>query len=279
MYRLFQTSNPYVLWLIGVITLIIGFCFVLHYHSMQGCIYWLLECCNIHQYDQFLTISLITLGILFVYSAIYFLFLSKKTKEFIAKLNLYRTDSYESNVIRVFQQKYSVQVQFVNFTQPLAFTYGFIRPQILISTGLINLLQPYELEAVLEHEYYHYQNRDPFKLSICFCLARVFSFLPISRKLYERYMIEKEIRADTFAIHQVGMKAVASSLYKLMTNMPSSSFATVHFQNHSFQDTNTRIEVLLTGTYKRPSIPLFEWIKSIIHILFIAFLIGCVSFL
>ncbi|MDW7617256.1 M56 family metallopeptidase [Peribacillus simplex] len=279
MYRLLQTSNIYVLWLIGVITLIIGLCFVLHYHTVLGCMYWLLECCNIHRYDQLLTFTLITLGILFVYYAIYFLFLSKKTKEFIAKLNLYRTDSYESNVIRVFQQKYSLQVQIVDFTQPLAFTYGFIRPQILISTGLINLLQSYELEAVLEHEYYHYQNRDPFKLSIWFSLARVFSFLPISRKLYERYMIEKEIKADTFAIHQVGMKAVASALYKLMTNMPSSSFATVHFQNHSFQDTNTRIEVLLTGTYKRPSISLLEWMKSIIHILFIAFLLGCMSFL
>ncbi|MFA1711509.1 M56 family metallopeptidase [Peribacillus frigoritolerans] len=279
MYRLFQTSNIYVLWLIGVITLIIGFCFVLHYHTMQGCMYWLMECCNIHHYDQLLTFTLITLGILFVYFTISFLFLSKKTKEFIAKLNFYGTDSYESNVIRVFQQKYSVQVQIVDFTQPLAFTYGFIRPQILISTGLINLLQPYELEAVLEHECYHCQNRDPFKLSIWFSLARVFSFLPISRKLYERYMIEKEIKADNFAIHQVGMKAVASALYKLMTNMPSYSFATVHFQNHSIQDTNTRIEVLLTGTYKRPSISLLEWIKSFIQILFIAFLIGCVSFL
>jgi beta-lactamase regulating signal transducer with metallopeptidase domain len=279
MYRLFQTSNIYVIWLIGVITLIIGFCFVLHYHTMLGCMYWLLDCCNIHHYDQLLTFTLITLGILFVYSAIYFLFLSKKTKEFIAKLNLYSTDSYESNVIMGFQQKYSVQVQIVDFNQPLAFTYGFIRPQILISTGLINLLQPYELKAVLEHEYYHYQNRDPFKLSIWFSLARVFSFLPISRKLYERYMIEKEIKADTFAIHQVGMKAVASALYKLMTNMPSSSFAVAHFQTHSFQDTNIRIEVLLTGKYKRLPISLVEWMGSMIFILFIALLIGCVSIL
>lgn len=277
MSRLFQTSNGYVLWLIGVITLIIGFCLVLHYHTMLNH-NWMMECCNFQHYQLF-TFTLITLGILFVCSAMYFLFLSKKTKKFITKLSLYRTDCYESNVVKTFQQKYSVQIQVVEFTQPLAFTHGFIHPQILISTSLIDLLQPQELKAVLEHEYYHCQNRDPFKLSIWFSLSRVFSFLPISQKLYERYMIEKEIKADTFAIHKVGMKAVASALYKVMTNVPSSSFATAHFQNYSFQDTNTRIEVLLKGEYKRPSISLLEWMKSIIHILFIVFLIGCVSFL
>ncbi|MFB9759328.1 M56 family metallopeptidase [Ectobacillus funiculus] len=278
MSQLFQTSKGYVLWLIGVITLIIGFCFVLHYHTMMNCMYWMMECCNFQHYQLF-TFTLITLGILFICSTMYFLFLSKKTKKFITKLNLYRTDCYESNVVETFQQKYSVQIQVVDFTQPLAFTHGFIHPQILISTSLIDLLQPQELKAVLEHEYYHCQNRDPFKLSIWFSLARVFSFLPISQKLYERYMIEKEIKADTFAIHKVGMKAVASALYKVMTNVPSSSFATAHFQNHSFHDTNTRIEVLLKGEYKRPSISLLEWMKSFIYILFIVFLIGCVSFL
>ncbi|MGF9964914.1 M56 family metallopeptidase [Bacillus rhizoplanae] len=278
MSQLFQASKLCVLRLMGIITLFIGFCLVLHYHTILNCTYWMLECCNI-QYYQLLTLTLITLGVLLVCSIMYFLFLSKKTKKFITKLNLYETDCYKSNVVEVFQQKYSVQVQVVNFTQPLAFTYGFVHPQILVSTSLIDLLQPYELEAVLEHEYYHCKNRDPFKLSIGFSLARIFSFLPISQKLYERYMIEKEIKADTFAIHKVGVKAVASALYKLITNVPPSSFATVHFQNHSFQDTNTRIEVLLTGTYKRSPISLLEWIRSIIYILFIAFLIGCVSFL
>lgn len=244
MSRLYQTSNIYI-WLISVITLFIGFCSVSHYHMMKSCMYQILECCNIQHYHLLLFI-LITLGILFVCSAMYFLYLSKKTQKFVSKLNLYNTVSYESDIIKVFQQKYSIQVQVVDFTQPLAFTHGLIHPQILVSASLIDLLQPHELEAVLEHEYYHCLNRDPFKLSILLSLAQVFSFLPISQKLYERYMIEKEIKADTFAIHKVGIKAVASALYKLMTNVPSSSFATVHFQNHSIQDTNTRIEVLLT---------------------------------
>lgn len=277
MFRFFQISNRYVLWLLGVSTLIIGFFSILHSRIMLGCMYWMLECFNM-QHNQFLTFTSITVGVLSVCSVVYFLRLSKKTKKFIAKLNLHRTNCYESNALEVFQQKYAIQVQVVNSTQPLAFTYGFIHPQILISTSLIDLLQPCELGAVLEHEYYHYQNRDPFKLSVCFSVARVSSFLPISRKLYERYKMEKEIKADTFAIHEVGTKAVASALYKLMTSVPS-SLATVHFQNHSFQDTNTRIEVLLTGTYKRPSISLLEWLRSILHILFIVFLIGCVSFL
>ncbi|MCM3598133.1 M56 family metallopeptidase [Metabacillus idriensis] len=278
MPRLFLPSNIYVLWLAGAITLFIGLCFNLQVQAMPDNMYWMLDCCIIQRY-QLLKVILISLGILFVCSALSFLFQCKKTKKFITKLNLYNTDCYESTVIEVFQQKYSVQVQVVDFTQPLAFTYGFTHPRILVSTSLIDLLQQYELEAVLEHEYCHYQNRDPFKLSIWLSIARVFSFLPISRKLYERYSMEKEIKADTFAIQNVGIKAVASALYKLIANVPSSSFATAHFQNPAFQDTNMRIEVLLTGIYKRPSISLLEWTRSIIYILFIASLIGCVSLL
>ncbi|WP_191567529.1 M56 family metallopeptidase [Metabacillus idriensis] len=278
MPRLFQPSNSYVLWLAGLISLFIGLCFNLQDQTMPDNMYWMLDCCTI-QRKQLLSVILLTVGILFVCSAMSFLFQCKKTKKFIAKLNLYNTDCYESNGIEVFQQKYSVQIQVVDYPQPLAFTYGFIHPQILVSTSLINLLKQNELEAVLEHEYCHFQNRDPFKLSIWLSIARVFSFLPISQKLYERYSMEKEIKADTFAIQKVGMKAVASALYKLMTNVPSSSFAMAHFQNPAFQDTNMRIEVLLTGIYKRPSISLLEWMRSIIYILFIASLIGCVSLL
>ncbi|RBP86189.1 Zn-dependent protease with chaperone function [Cytobacillus firmus] len=278
MSRLFQTLNMYVLWLVGVITSFIGFGIVLHFQAVSSYMYWMLECCNL-QYNHIRVLTLITLGILFVSFALHFLFLSKKTKKFITKLNFYRTNCYESNVIEIFQQKYSVSIQVIDINQPLAFTYGFIYPKILVSTSLINLLQPDELEAVLEHEHFHCQKRDPFKLSILFSLARVFSFLPISRMLYERYMMEKEIKADTFAIHKVGIKAVASALYKLMINVPSSSFATVHFQNQSIQETNTRIEVLLTGKYKRPPISLLEWMRSIIHIFFIVYFIGCVSLL
>ncbi len=276
MSRFFQTSNRNVLWLIGLITLFIGFCLSLRDQTMMDCIDGMFNGCKV---NQFLTFIPIILGILFGSFTIYFLYLSKKTKKLITDLSLFRTDCYESNIIEVFQQKYSLQVKVVDYTQPLAFTYGFIHPQILVSTRLITLLQPKELEAVLEHEYYHYRHRDPFKLSILLSLARVFSFLPISQKLYERYSIKKEIEADSFAIHKVGMKAVASALYKLIINGPSSTFAVAHFQTHSFQDTNTRIDVLLTGTYKRPPISLLEWTRSIIHILFITLLIGCMSFL
>ncbi|EOP98703.1 M56 family metallopeptidase [Bacillus cereus] len=276
MSRLFQTLTIYVLWSVGVITLFIGSCLTLRYQTMLNCRDGIVVCWKL---NQLLTYTPIVLGILFVYFAIYFLILSKKTKKFTNALTLYKTDCYKSNEIEAFQQKYSVQIQVVDCNHLLAFTFGFIHPQILVSTCLINLLEPYELEAVLEHEYYHYRHRDPFKLSLWLSLARVFSFLPVSRKLYERYMVEKEIAADTFAINKVGIKSVASALYKLMTNVPTYSFAAVHFQNHSIQDTNMRIEVLLTGTYKRPSIPLLEWIRTIIHILFITFLIGCVSFL
>ncbi|MCM3595621.1 hypothetical protein M4D55_07475 [Metabacillus idriensis] len=121
MPRLSQPSDRYVLWLAGLISLFIGLCFILQDQTMPDNMYWMLDCCTI-QRKQLFSVILLTVGILFVCSAMSFLFQSKKTKKFITKLILYRTDSYESNRIEAFQQKYSVHIQVVDFPQPFAFT-------------------------------------------------------------------------------------------------------------------------------------------------------------
>ncbi|MGV2448030.1 UNVERIFIED_CONTAM: hypothetical protein FO527_28975 [Bacillus sp. ATCC 13368] len=55
----------------------------------------------------------------------------------------------------------------------------------------------------MEHEYCHYKNKDPFKLSLFSCLARLYFFLPVLQKILQRYVTQKELAADTFAIEQV----------------------------------------------------------------------------
>ena len=40
---------------------------------------------------------------------------------------------------------------------------GFVRPKIVLSTGLMSLLNDDELKAVIYHEMYHKENRDPLK--------------------------------------------------------------------------------------------------------------------
>ena len=70
-------------------------------------------------------------------------------------------------------------IVYLNLNSPHAFCLGFWRPSIWITEGLLNLLSDQELAAVLAHEVYHYQHRDPLRLLISRALKSAFFFLPV----------------------------------------------------------------------------------------------------
>lgn len=259
------------------ITSLFSLCFFAFHHKNQS--FWdrMLMCCNGHSWGQAFKLLFILLLVVCILLIVYFVDVVQKTKQFLSTLIPYKMLGDFSKEIETFQQKYSIRIQVIDDKRPVAFTYGFIYPQIVISTGLVQILDSDEVEAVLEHEYCHYKNKDPFKLSLCNCLARLFFFLPVSQKILKRYATQKELAADTFAIEQVGLKPVASALYKLTTYSSSMPFSTVHFQNGDLQ--GVRIEYLLTGTHTMPSLNKKEWIVSILYLVFIMLITGCVSFL
>lgn len=71
-----------------------------------------------------------------------------------------------------------------------AFTSGFIRPGIYLSTGLVTNLSDRELKAVILHEKYHIERKDLLKLFFITFLEDWLFFLPVyqwlSRVYYER---------------------------------------------------------------------------------------------
>ncbi|WP_233335438.1 M56 family metallopeptidase [Priestia megaterium] len=278
MYQVGKNIRLPLLFIISMFALYISSCIILHYHPNHNCISWLWECMKMH-YIQTIRVLVMIMIAISIGSLAYLCYICIKTNSLICELLKWKTNVCESKIICMFQDKHSVQVQVVKHSLPLAFTYGFIRPRILISTKLVELLQSDELEAVLEHEYYHCMCRDPLKVSIWLSLTRVCSFLPVSLKLFQGYAVKKEVAADAFAIRQVGVRAVASALYKLLENKPNLTFLTTNFKNNSFQDTSLRIEALLEGNYQREHIPVLDWIKSFIYLLLTVLLIGCVSFL
>lgn len=100
---------------------------------------------------------------------------------------------------------------------PFSFCYGLWRPRVCLSLGLIDLLTEAELEAVLRHETYHLQQREPLRMAIALCLSRFFFFIPLLAELRDRYMTEKELAADTMAVALTSRAALAGALYKLIT--------------------------------------------------------------
>lgn len=139
---------------------------------------------------------------------------------------------------------------------PLAFCYGFIRPRIGISTGMIDLLEPVELDAVLLHENHHRRRRDPLRLLVSGTLARAFGVVPILHDLARRYDVLKEFDADAAAVRQLGdLRPMAGALYKVLSS------TTVSRQAHpngvsGLSATEQRIDHLLTpGASDGPCLP------------------------
>jgi Zn-dependent protease with chaperone function len=67
----------------------------------------------------------------------------------------------------------------VEHKQPIALTMGFSRPQIVLSTGLIGLLDESELEAVIRHEEYHLIHLDPLKTLLTYMASSILWYIPI----------------------------------------------------------------------------------------------------
>ena len=96
---------------------------------------------------------------------------------------------------------------------PHAFCVGLLRPRIYVSSAAVELLREDELTAVLSHEAEHARRRDPLRLLLARALAEGLFFLPVVRRLSERYAALAEIAADEAAASRPsGRAALASAL-------------------------------------------------------------------
>ncbi|MDX1521938.1 MAG: M56 family metallopeptidase, partial [Anaerolineae bacterium] len=96
------------------------------------------------------------------------------------------------------------QIVFADLATPQAFCLGLIRPQIWLTTGLVELLSDDELTAVLAHEAHHCRHRDPLRLVISRALRAAFFFLPVVDSLAKAAELQQEIAADRSAIRTLG---------------------------------------------------------------------------
>jgi hypothetical protein len=108
----------------------------------------------------------------------------------------------------------------ISVAQPMVFCFGFWRPRICVSTGLLELLSPAQLRAVLYHEDYHRKRRDPLRILLLETVATTFFFLPLVREWVVRFKIQIELAADRYTIAQAGTEALAGALYRLLTVTP-----------------------------------------------------------
>jgi bla regulator protein blaR1 len=115
-----------------------------------------------------------------------------------------------------------VPCRIVESSEPQAFCAGYLRPRIYLSEGSLDQLSKAELEAVVTHERHHLLRRDPLRLLIARALADSLFFLPILRRMSERYRALGELAADEAAVKALrGPAPLASALLKFSEPDPS----------------------------------------------------------
>ncbi len=109
------------------------------------------------------------------------------------------------------------KVHLLDSEVPLCFCTGFISPRVYLSRGMVEKLEPQELEALLLHEKHHLENYDPLKILLGRLVVAALFFIPALQDILEQYLIDKEIAADWSAIqHQGHFRGIAGALEKLL---------------------------------------------------------------
>lgn len=109
---------------------------------------------------------------------------------------------------------------------PLAFTGGFLKPRIFLSTRLVEILDEKELRAVVLHESHHRKSKDPLKGLVVSFISDFLFFLPVTRFLKKTFHLTSELTADASSVSsQVDPADLVSSLLKVQKlNGPAASW-------------------------------------------------------
>lgn len=97
-----------------------------------------------------------------------------------------------------------------------AFTVGFLRPAIVLNTGLLPYLSDRELDGVLTHELFHIRNGDTITGWVLHVMRDIMFFSPFSTILLDRYLFERERLCDAETVRVLGApRMYAATLVKV----------------------------------------------------------------
>lgn len=136
----------------------------------------------------------------------------------------------ESTQVSILLHKLNLQnrVLVVNTSRPFALCFGMRNPKIYVSTKLVEMLSPAELEVVLHHENYHLKHWDTVTLMLATIFESLLPFFPLISDLIRQYKTERELSADKAASFSLGGdKHLASALTKLLQYEPQTAFVAV----------------------------------------------------
>jgi hypothetical protein len=93
-----------------------------------------------------------------------------------------------------------------------AFCGGVLRPRVVVTSELLDALDPAERGAVVMHELSHARTRGPLKLALGQVAVRSLFWVPVLRDLVDRYLLLTELAADRAAVAATSRAALAGAL-------------------------------------------------------------------
>lgn len=115
-------------------------------------------------------------------------------------------------VVRIADEVGLRSVEVIDVSQLVALTRGWMRPEVIVSTGLLERLSDDQLRAVLAHEAEHVRRRDPLKLAVSrTAMAALWPF-PLAKDLAAHVELTAEVAADRAAVASVGLRPLAAAL-------------------------------------------------------------------
>lgn len=133
-------------------------------------------------------------------------------------------------IVKKFKHKGNIQVNVFKADRILtAFTMGFLKPEIFISSKMFKTFTQEELDSVIAHEEHHVIERDPLKVVVLRFIGEVFFFIPLIKYLLRKFEEAMEKSADDNARRQgIDELALASALLKVQKSngllVPVASF-------------------------------------------------------
>jgi Zn-dependent protease with chaperone function len=94
--------------------------------------------------------------------------------------------------------------------------YGFVRPRIAVTAGLLQRLDDTELMAVLAHERRHLHRRDPARYLALHVLTAMTFMFPVAPAIRQRLEARIELAADRAALAVVPRGALAGALLAVL---------------------------------------------------------------
>lgn len=113
------------------------------------------------------------------------------------------------------------RIEVIDTADVLSFTYGFLRPRVVVTRGMLAVTDDDQLRAVLEHERYHVRQLDPLKSLATRTVPDALFFLPALRELRDRYLVDRELDADRQVVDRLGRAPLAGALYKTLQAPPN----------------------------------------------------------